>query len=171
MKIPLTASLAVVLLFLAACEQKSAQVTTASSPSSMPTPASETPDYSAISPASSVESSSQEQAAGPAPSMSPASSGRPVFKNEVATKVANDYLDKYQTFLNDMNAQAPPAIPDMQTAVNNANNALQKIAQDSVELANQERQVQRELTQDERRRLRQYQTSLERGGQAADQGQ
>jgi hypothetical protein len=88
-----------------------------------------------------------------------------VFKSEAATQAANQFLDSYATVINDVNAAPPTRATDPQSGLNNVRSQLQKLARDSAELENQQREVQRQLTPDERKRLRQYQKSLEQQGQ------
>jgi hypothetical protein len=151
----------VVLLFFAACEKKSARITS-SDPSPNPTEVADTPDNSTVSPSSLAGESQQEQ---PTPSPSPsASSGRPVFKSQAATKAANEYLDSYNTVRNDLTA-APGTRPehptDPKAAIEAARAQLQKIGRDTRELANQQKQVDGLLSPDEKKRLQEYQKSLE----------
>src|SRR6202158_952320 len=102
MKIPLIATIAIGSLLFAACEQKSALVTS-SSPSPTPplAPAEAVArHYSAVSPSSVAEASASAEDA--SPSSSGTSNSRPVFRNEDATQAANQYLDSYNTVLNDV---------------------------------------------------------------------
>jgi hypothetical protein len=164
MKSPLIAALAVVLFFFAACGKKSTEITSStSSPPLNPRYVAEDPSNDSIeSPSSVVDQSPQEQAI-PSPSPS-ASTGRPVFKSEAATQVANQYLNSYQTLITDLNAKQPsPTSPE--ASLNDALTAARKIARDASELTNQNKQVQSQLTAEEKKRLRQYQKSLEQTGQ------
>ena len=168
MKIPLIAPIAIGSLLFAACEQKSALVTSSSSsPTPSPAPAEAVaPDYSAVSPSSVAEASASAEDA--SPSSSGTSNSRPVFRNEDATQAANQYLDSYNTVLNDVTAVpgTRPAIPtDPRAAIEAALTQARKVGQDTRELANQQKQVNRLLTPDEKRRLRAYQKGLEQGGQ------
>jgi uncharacterized phage infection (PIP) family protein YhgE len=90
---------------------------------------------------------------------------RPVFKSEAATQAANQYLDSYAAVINDVNAAPPTRTTDPQTGLNNVKSQLEKLSRDSAELANQQSEVQRQLTPDEQKRLRQYQKNLEQQGQ------
>jgi hypothetical protein len=96
------------------------------------------------------------------------SNSRPVFWNEDATQAANQYLNSYNTVLNDVTAVpgTRPAIPtDPRAAIEAALIQARKVGQDIRELANQQKQVNRLLTPDEKRRLSAYQKGLEQGGQ------
>jgi hypothetical protein len=168
MKIPLIAPFAAVSLFLAACGQKSSQITSSSPrPSAKPSEAVEAPDYSGVAFNSVAEASGEEQTT-PTPAASAASGVRPVFKSEAATQAANQYLDSYAAVLNDVSAAPPTRTTDPETGLNNVKSQLQKLGRDSAELANQQREIQRQLTPDERKRLRQYQKNLEHGTQDTD---
>ena len=162
MKSPLIAPCAIVLLLFAACQQKSAQITSSSPPPRpAPTEATEPPDYSGVT-SSSAESSATPEA-DVSPSMSGTSNPRPVFRNEAATQAANQYLESYNRVVNDVSA-APgtrPAIPtDPKAAVEAAKDLARKVGQDTAALANQQREVNRLLTPDEKKRLREYQKNL-----------
>jgi hypothetical protein len=82
---------------------------------------------------------------------------RPVFKSEAATQAANQYLDTYAAVVNDINAAPPTRNTDPATGLSNVKSQLQKLGSDTAALANQQREVERQLTPDERKRLRQYQ--------------
>jgi len=174
MKSPLIAPFAIVSLLFAACEQKSAQITSSSPPSSpAPTVAADTPDNFAVSPSSSAEASATAEAA-ISPPTSGTSNPRPVFRNEAATEAANRYLNSYNTVLNDVTA-APgtrPAIPtDPRAALEAVMTQARKIGQDTRDVANQQKQVDRLLAPDEKKRLREYQRSLEQGSQDTNENQ
>ena len=166
MKIRLITPFAVVTVFLGACEQRSAQITSSSpAPSSTPAVgAAESSDSSEASSAPLAAASSSAEAP-TASTQSAAPNPRPVFKSEAATQAANEYLDSYSALLNDINAAPGPRNTDPQTGLNNVKAQLQKIARDNAELANRQREVERQLTPEERKRLRQYQKSLEQAGQ------
>jgi hypothetical protein len=160
MKIPLIAPLAVVSLFFAACGHKSTQITS-SSPAPSPTSleAEEPQDNSAVSSSLVAEESPKEQAV-PSPSPS-GSSGRPVFKSKATTQLANQYLDSYQTLVNDLNTVSTPPPGDLEASMSYLKSYTQKLARDSAVMENQKRQVQSQLSPDERKRLLQYKKSLE----------
>jgi hypothetical protein len=170
MKTPLIAPIAIVLLLLAACEQKSAQITSSSPPAPTPAPAEAvgTPDYSGVA-SSSVADASPPAEASNSPSTTGTANARPVFRNEDATQAANQYLDSYDTVLNDV-AAVPgtrSSIPtnDPKAAIEAAMAQARKVGQDTQALASQQKQVNRLLTPDEKKRLREYQKSLEQGEQ------
>jgi|SRR5271166_2719820 len=170
MKIPLIAPFAAVSLFLAACGQKPSEIT-----SSVPAPSSTAPESSlaessepsenseAVS--SSLAASSPATEPGPSASQIVTSVPRPVFKSEAATQAANQYLDSYAAVINDVNAAPQTRTTDPQAGLNNVKNQLQKLSRDSAALANQQSEVQRQLTPIEQKRLRQYQKNLEQQGQ------
>ena len=167
MKSPLIAPLASVLLLFAACEQKSAQVTSsAPPPSQTPAEATETPDNLAMSPSSSEEASPTAEAT-ISPSATGTSNRQPVFRNEAATQAANQYLNSYKTILNDVTA-APRTHPAISTdpiaAIEGAENQLRKLGQDTAQLENRQQEVDQQLTPDEKKRLLQYQKNFERAG-------
>jgi hypothetical protein len=165
MKIPLIAPFAVVLLFFGACEQKSARISSSTpAPSLTPSGAAEAPDYSGVTSSSVAEASSEEQA-NPSPSSSAASDPRPVFKSEEATQAASQYLDSYEALISDLNATAQPPAESPEATMSYFRAYTQKLARDSAELANRQRQVESQLNAVERRRLRQYQKNLEQQGQ------
>ena len=167
MKVILIAPLAFVSAFFVACEQKSTQTTSSTpTPSSAALQAAETPDYSGVSSPSVAEASPQEQVA-PAPSPSATPGVRPVFKSEAATQAANQYLDSYGAVMNDLNATPQPPIGNPEATMSYFRTYTQKLARDNAELANRQRQVESQLTPNERKLLRQYQKSLEQ--QAQDQ--
>jgi hypothetical protein len=168
MKSPLIAAFAVVSLFFAACGKKSTEInSSSSSPPLNPRYVAEDPSNdSTASPSSSPSSladESQQEQATPSPSPS-AAIGRPVFKSQSATQAANQYLDSYNAVRNDLTA-APgtrPSIPtDPKAAMEAIQGQLQKIGRDTRELANQQKQVDGLLTPDEKKRLSEYQKSLE----------
>jgi hypothetical protein len=165
MKIPLIAPFAVVSLFFAACGQKSAQITSSSSPPSpAPTEAAESPDYSGVSSSSSAEASSTAEVAN-SPSANGTSNPGPVFRSEAATQAANQYLNSYNALRNDANGPAPKLPPgNLEGSMSALRSYAQKLAQQSAEFENQRRQVDSQLTPDEKKRLLQYQGSLEQGG-------
>ena len=168
MKIPLIAPLSVVLLFFAACQQKSAQISSSppapSAPSLTPSEAAEASDYSGVTSSSVAEASSEEQAA-PSPSSNAASDARPVFKSEEATQAAGQYLDSYGAVINDLNATAQPPTESSEAIMSYFRTYTQKLARDNAELANRQRQVESQLNPVERKRLRQFQKNLEQQGQ------
>lgn len=170
MKTPLIAPLAAVSLFLAACGQKSSEVT-ASLPASSPAPgesslaASSEPSENAEATPSSLAADSSTTDASAAQPRNVTSVPRPVFNSEAATQAANQYLDSYAAMINDINAAPPTRVTDPETGLNNVKSQLQKLGRDSAQLASQQREVERQLTPDERKRLRQYQKNLEQAGQ------
>jgi hypothetical protein len=165
MKIPLIAPFAVVLLFFAACEQKSAHISSSTPvPSLTPSGAAQASDYSGVTSSSVAEASSEEQA-NPSPSSSAASDPRPVFKSEEATQAASQYLDSYEALISDLNATAQPPAESPEATMSYFRAYTQKLARDNAELANRQRQVESQLNAVERRRLRQYQKNLEQQGQ------
>ena len=166
MKINLIAPFALISLCVAACEQKSAQVTSTSSPpSSTPSEAAEVSEYSGVTTGSVTEVSVPEQAA-PAPSPSAAATDtRPVFKSEAATQAASQYLDSYASLLNDLNATPHPPAGNPEAMMSYLRTYTQKLARDSADLTNRQRQADSQLNPEERKRLRQYQKSLEQAGQ------
>src|SRR5271165_4296950 len=165
MKIHLIAPFAVVLFFLAACGQKSAQITSSSPvPSSTRPEAVEPPDDSRVTAASVAEAPSQDEAA-PSPAQSAASDARPQFNSETATQAANQYLDSYAGLINDINAPAQPPAGNPEATMSYLSSYTQKIARESAEVVNRQRQAESQLTPEERRRLRQYRKSLEQQGQ------
>jgi hypothetical protein len=161
MKIPLIAALTVVSLLLTACGKKSTEITSSSSsPPLNPRYVAEDPSNdSTVSPSSVVDESPQEQAT-PSPSPS-ASSGRPVFKSQATTRVANDYLDSYQTLMKDVNTVSSPPAGDLEGGMNFVRSYTQKIARDTAALESQRRQIQSQMAPEERKRLLQYQKTLE----------
>ena len=169
MKTPLIAPIAIVLLLLAACEQKSAQITS-SSPPPAPAPAEAvgTPDDSGVASSSVAEASPRAEASN-SPSTNGTANARPVFRNEDATQAANQYLDSYDTVLNDVTAVpgTRSSIPtnDPKAAIEAAMVQARKVGQDTQALANQQKQVNRLLTPDEKKRLREYQKNLNQGEQ------
>ena len=164
MKINLIARFALISLCVAACEQKSAQVTSSrSSPSSRPSESAEVSDFSGVSTSSVAEASVPEQAA-PSPSAA-ATAARPVFKSEAATQAANQYLDSYANLLNDLNATPHPPAGNSEAMMSYLRTYTQKVARDSADLTNRQRQADSQLNPEERKRLRQYQKSLEQAGQ------
>jgi hypothetical protein len=170
MKIPLIAPFAAVSLLLAACGQKSSQVTS-SVPASSSTP-SESMLPEATQPADNSETVSSSSAtnadatkAGSPESQTTTSVPRPVFKSEAATQAANQYLDTYSAVLSDINAAPATRTTDPETGLNNVKSQLQKLGRDSAALANQQREVDRQLTPDEKKRLGQYQKNLEQPAQ------
>jgi hypothetical protein len=166
MKTLLIAPLVSVSLFFAGCGKEPAQIT-----SSTPSPSPEAIVPQPHTPATS-NSSVSEAAVTPETVSSPSPSGTSksglAFKTETATKVASSYLNAYNRLLNDINAPASRGA-DAETAKNNAMAQLQKIAQDTAELSNQETQVQQALTPDEVKRLLQYRKSLDEAGQSSDE--
>ena len=168
MKTPLIAPIAIVLLLLAACEQKSAQITSSSPPAPAPAEAVETPDYSGVASSSVAEASPTAEASN-SPSTNGTANARPVFRNEDATQAANQYLDSYDTVLNDVTGVpgTRSSIPtnDPKAAIEAAMVQARKVGQDTQALANQQKQVNRLLTPDEKKRLHEYQKSLQQGEQ------
>jgi hypothetical protein len=166
MKIPLIAPFAAVLLFFAACEQKSAQITSASPAHSLtPSEAVEAPDYSGVTSPSVAEALPQEEQAAPSIRSNTASEAWPVFKSEEATQAANQYLDSYGALVNDLNATPQPPIGNPEATMSYLRTYTQKLARDSAVFADRQRQVESQLTPIERRRLQQYQKSLDQQGQ------
>ena len=162
MKTLLIAPLVSVSLFFAGCGKEPAQIT---SESSTPSPSPEAIVPEPQTPATSNSSVSEAAVTPetvPSPSPSRTSKSGLAFKTETATKAASAYLNAYNTFLNDINARpATRGGVDTQTALNNAMANLQKIAQDTAELSNQETQVQQALTPDEVKRLLEYRKNLD----------
>src|SRR5271165_6850021 len=166
MKIPLIASLAAVSLFFAACEQKSPGTAASSPSSSAPTPAgaAEPPDNSAVS-SSSLAAEQPAAEASATPSTNVASTNRPVFHSEAATQAANQYLDSYSALTSAVNnAPKPPQGGNPEAVMSSLQNTLQEIGRHTAELQNQQQEVDRQLTPDEKKRLLQYQKSLQQGG-------
>jgi len=94
-----------------------------------------------------------------------ASPTRPVFKSEAATETANQYLNSYQAVIQDLNetpSTRPVAPPG---GIYDVRPYLQKLARDAAALANQQNQVDAQLSREEKKRLRQYQNSVEQAGQ------
>jgi hypothetical protein len=164
MKVPLIAPLAAVLVSLAACEQKSPPVVSSAPPSSTPAELSETPGNSSEL-SSSVTTEQPTAETSPTPSTEAAANNRPVFHSETATQAANQYLNSYSALHNDVDKapKAPLGNPDGITS--NLQATLQQLARDNAELQNQQREVDRQLTPDEKKRLRQYQKNLEQPAQ------
>jgi hypothetical protein len=156
MKISRIVPFVLISICLAACEQKSGSVS--SSPTT-PEPAS-TPEASSGSSAPTfLRWTSEHAQSTPSPSQSVANS-RPAFRSEVANQRAEQYLKSYQAVLEDLNAPAAqPASPDV--SMNNALSAVRKLARDTQEFANQQKEIRQALVPDERKRLLEYQRSLE----------
>ena len=157
-------------VFLSACGQKPSEIT-----SSVPAPSSTAAESSPAESMGASEASDEgssafaadspaTEAATPAPE-SGTSIPRPVFKTEAATQAVNQYLDTYTAVLNDINAAPGTRATDPETGLNNVINQLQQLGRDNAALANQQREVERQLTPDERKRLRQYQNSLQQPAQ------
>jgi hypothetical protein len=158
MKISRIAPFVLISICLAACEQKSGSVS-----SSTKTPSSEpatTPEASSSSAAPSfLRWTSEHAQSTPSPSKSVANS-RPAFRSEDANQRADQYLKSYQAVLDDLNAPAaPPA--NSEVSMNNGLSAVRKLARDTQEFANQQKQMRQALVPDERKRLLEYQRSLE----------
>jgi hypothetical protein len=158
MKISRIAPFVLISICIAACGQKSDSVS-----SSTTTPSSEpatTPETSSGSSAPTfLRWTSEHAQSTPSPSKSVADS-RPTFRSEVANQRAEQYLKSYQAVLEDLNAPAaPPANPDV--SMNNALSAVRKLARDTQEFANQQKEIRQALVPDERKRLLEYQRSLE----------
>ena len=165
MKLILIVPLALASGLFAACDQKSVQTTSPSpGPSSSPAQASEAPSDSGVISPSLAEASPQEQAAA-SPSATEVSDGRPVFKTEAATQAANQYLDSYRALVNDLSAKPQPPTGNPEATMNYLRSYTQKVARESAEFGNRQRQVESQLTPDERKRLHQYQKSLDQQGQ------
>jgi len=165
MKVTLILPFTVVSFLFTACDQKSAQITSSSPvPSSSPAQAVEPPSDSGVISPSVADASPQEQAA-PSPAPSVAADSRPVFKSEAATQAANQYLDSYRALVNDLSAKPQLPTGSSEATMNYLRSYTQNIARESAEVANRQRQVESQLTPDERKRLRQYQKSLEQQGQ------
>jgi hypothetical protein len=170
MKIPLTLSLAAICLFFAACEEKSPGIAASSPSSSTPTPAeaAEPPDNSAGSSSALVAEKPAAEASA-APSANAASTSRPVFHSEAATQAANQYLDSYSALVSAVNnAPKPPQGGSPEAVLSTLQSTLQEIGRHNTEYQNQQREVDRQLTPDEKKRLLQYQKSLEQGGQSTN---
>jgi hypothetical protein len=106
----------------------------------------------------------------PSPSASPTSKGELVLNSEAATQAAGEYLNSYNTLLNDINARPATRDTDPETGLNNLKAQLQNIARDAAQLANQQRQVQQQLTPDEIKRLLQYRKNLEKSATQNNSG-
>jgi hypothetical protein len=165
MKTLLIALFVSVSLFFAGCGKEPAQITSESSTPS-PSPGAIVPESrtSATSQTSISETAVTPETV-PSPSPSGTSKSGLAFKTETATKVASSYLNAYNKLLNDINERPATRAADPETAKNNALAQLQKIAQDTAELSNQETQVKQALTSDEVKRLLQYRKSLDEAGQ------
>src|SRR5215469_12037520 len=164
MKTLLIALFASVSLFFAGCGKEPARITSESSTSS--------PSPEAIVPGSNTSGTSSETAvtSETAPTASPSApaTGGLKFKTEAATQAASAYLNAYNTLINDINGPTSPrGGVDAETAKNNAMAELQKIARDTAELTNQEKQVQQALTPDEIQRLKQYRKTLDEAAAAS----
>jgi hypothetical protein len=147
-----------VLISICLAEQKSDSVS-----SSTTTPSSEsatTPEASSSSSAPTfLRWTSEHAQSTPSPSIS-VTNTRPAFRSEVANQRAEQYLKSYQAVLEDLNAPAAqPASPDV--SMNNALSAVRKLARDTQEFANQQKEIRQALVPDERKRLLEYQRSLE----------
>jgi hypothetical protein len=165
MKLILIAPLAVVSTFFVACEQKSNRaISSIPAPTLTPSEAAEASDYSGVTSPSVAETSPQEQVA-PSPSASATPGVRPTFKSEAATQAANQYLDSYGALINDLNATPQPPIGNPEATMSYFRTYTQKLARDNAELANRQKEVESQLTPNERKLLRQYQKSLEQPGQ------
>ena len=165
-KINFIVPFALISLCVAACEQKSVHVnSTSSPPSSRPSESAEVSDFSGISTSSVAEASMPEQAAPAPPPSAGATDARPVFKSEAATQAANQYLDSYANLLNDLNATPHPPAGNSEAMMSYLRTYTQKVARDSADLTNRQRQADSQLNPEERKRLRQYQKSLEQAGQ------
>jgi hypothetical protein len=164
MKSSLIAAFAVVSLFFAACGKKSTEInSSSSSPPLNPRYVAEDPSNDSTASPSSLADESQQEQATPSPSPS-ASSGRPVFKSQAATQAVNQYLDTYNRVRNDVTAvpgTRPEHPTDPKAAIEAVRGQLQKIGRDTTELANQQKQVENLLAPDEKKRLHEYQKSLE----------
>jgi hypothetical protein len=164
MKVSLFAPLAIVWFFFTACQQKAPQVSSSSPPSSTPVEVAEAPDkYAGSSPSLAAESPSAE--ASSSPSTNAASTSLPVFHSEAATKAASQYLSSYNALLSAVNN--PPKAPtgNPEALMSNLQSTLQEIGRHTTELRNQKQEVDRQLTPEEKMRLRQYQKSLDQAGQ------
>jgi hypothetical protein len=158
MKSLLIAIFPAVSLFFAGCGQESAQNTSVSStPSPSPEQAVREANTEAT-PYSSVGQAAMTSNTAPSPSPSPTALA---FKSKEATQAANQYLNTYNTLLNDLNAKATTKGMDPEAAKNAAMDHLKKVEQDTFELQNQERQVKQVLTPDEIKRLLQYRKGFE----------
>ena len=158
MKSLLVAAFPAVSLFLAGCGQEPAHNTSASS---TPSPASEQVVRDAnteATPYSSVSQAAMTPETAPSPSPSPTALA---FKSKEAIQAASQYLQTYNTLLNDLNTKQTTKGMDPETAKSAAMDHLKKIGQDTLELQNQEGQVQKVLTPDEIKRLLQYRKNLE----------
>jgi hypothetical protein len=160
MKSLLIGLFAAVSLFFAGCGQKPAEITSAS-PTSSPSPKEivREPNTPAT-PYSSVTEAGVTPETAPSPSPSAASKGELVFKTGAAIQAASQYLNTYNKLLNDINARPSTKGMDPQTGLSNIKDQLQRIAQDTAELANQESRVQQVLTPDEMKRLLQYRENV-----------
>jgi len=163
MKTPLIAFSAALSLLIAGCDQKPAQIT---STSLTPSPSPED-----ISPASVTSSTVTESVVtAPSPSASATSNGQLLFTSKGSTEAANEYLNAYSAVLNDINAKTVTKDTDPETALSNAIGQLRNLARDTNQLANQQVQVQQQLTPDEKKRLLQYRKNLEKGASQQNSG-
>jgi hypothetical protein len=170
MKNPLIVSCTAASLLFAACEQRPAQISSAS-----PTPSPSSGEvvrepYSAATSSSSFTQTVVTSETAPSPSASPTAKGELVFRSEAATQAASEYLNGYNTLLNDINARPPTRDTDPETGINNLKAQLQNIARDLNQLGSQQRQVQQQLTPDEIKRLLQYRKNLEKGASQNNSG-
>jgi hypothetical protein len=158
MKNLLIAAFPALSLFFAGCGQEPAQNT---SVSSTPSPSTEQVVREANTEATPYSSGSQAaltSETAPSPSPSPRALA---FKSKEAVQAASQYLNTYNTLLNDLNTKQTTKDMDPETAKNAAMEHLKKVEQDTFELQNQEKQVQRALTPDEIKRLLEYRKNLE----------
>ena len=145
-------------LFLAGCGKETAQI--ASGPSTpSPSPTSIMSESRTSATPYSETAPTPETASNPSPS--PTAKVELVFKTEAATKAASEYLNAYNTLLNDINARPGPRGADPETALNNALAQLQKVTRDNAEVTNQQNKVEQVLSPDELTRLLQYRKTLE----------
>jgi len=167
MKTLLIAPLVSVSLFFAGCGKEPVQITSESStPSPSPEAIAPGQQTSATS-YSAVSKTAITSETAPTPSPSAPAKGGLVFKTAAATQAASAYLNAYNTLISDTNATSPRGGVDAETAKSNAMASLQKIARDTAELTNQEKQVQQTLTPDEVQRLMQYRKNLEEAAGAS----
>jgi hypothetical protein len=170
MKTPLIASCAAASLLFAACEQKPAQI---SSASATPTASSEEAVREPYTPATSSSSFTAAivtPETAPSPSANVTSKGELTFKTDAATQAASEYLSSYNTLLNDISATPSTRDTDPNTGLNNAIGNLQNLARGLNQLGNQQQQVQQQLTPDEIKRLLQYRKNLEKAASQNNSG-
>jgi hypothetical protein len=162
MKNALIASCTAASLLFAACGQKPAEISSAS-PNPSPSPGEVVGErYTPTTSSSSFTETAVTPETAPSPSVSASSKGELVFKSEAATQAVTEYLNGYNTLLNDVNARPSTRDTDPETGLNNTKAQLQNLARDLNQLGDQQKQVQQQLTPDEIKRLLQYRKNLEK---------